>query len=201
MTTCIIKPKELVLVPAAPASNIIFAKSKNGAVSLGKHNEHEYFVVPPAKPPIQEKEVDAWEPNCFINAYWWVRTTDDKTVANMIHDKVRVGADISIPVLRNNVEIAPHTMLCMFVEPKAKVLPLSKARVQHDPEDDDADKDDDQGDDAPPAPKTAAGKGKAKAAKAGAKPKAKGKAKGKANAKARAKSDSSACPPMKKGRQ
>jgi len=195
MTTCIIKPKELVLVPAAPANNIIVAKSKNGALSLGKHNEHEYFVVQPTKPSIQEKEIDAWEPNCFISAYWWVRATDDKTVANMVHDKVRVGADISIPVLRNNVQIAPHTRLCVFVEPKAKVVPLSNAEVQQDPEDDDADKDDDQGD-APPAAKAAAGKGKAKAAKAGAGPK--GKAKGQGNAKAKAESKASAGPLNKK---
>jgi hypothetical protein len=174
-TTCAIEPKKLVLVPAALLSNIYEKSSKAAAVSLGKHDNAEYFVGAPPRSPIQEN--GDWDASCFLSAYWWVRTTDCKKTANMQYDKVSAG-DYTIPVMMNHVEIAPGTQLFVFVKSfKPKPVPLSNAVLEENP-DDEAD-DADNGKDGHAADQPAA---KAKA-KASSKAEPKGKAKVKAKAK------------------
>ena len=105
----------------------------------------------------------------------------------MQYNKFSVG-DYTIPVLMNHVELAPHSQLFVFVNSKAKAMPLSNAVQDNDPDDEggDDDHDDEVGDGGQPE------------AKAGPKGKAKAQAKPKGNAKAKVKGVPEH--PMKKAR-
>ena len=169
-TTAHFKPGELVLVPAT-FNNNIYDKEVKGGACLGKCGDVVLFAVPPAKPPMSED--GEWGTNCIVSAYWWVRSTDSRKIANMQHDKVDVGG-YTLPVLVNHVEIPPHEQLFVYVKPKARSLPLQNVVM-----DDDGEEEDDVNADACP-------KAKAKSkAPSTARPKAVAKGKSKAKAKAR----------------
>ena len=49
----------------------------------------------------------------------------------MVHDTIVVKS-LKIPVLKNSVDIAPHTKLTLWVKPKAVAVPLKNALLQID---------------------------------------------------------------------
>ena len=157
-TNSTIKAGSLVLVPAVPITNIACDCNTARGIDLGEIDEHTYTIIALSKP---QHKGDAWDPpDAFVNPYFWVGKTEDKKLANMVPEEIEIKG-LSIPVLRNSVDIPPHSKLCLYSKPKAVMAPLQNA--QKDDEDDDDDNDDT------------------------AKPKAKAKAKGKAKAKAKGK--------------
>ena len=144
---CTIKAGSLVLVPAVPLTNIsVDAKTASRVIDAGKYDGHHYTIVPTARP---SRKGDDWEPaDSFVNPYFWVGKAEEKKLANMVHDTI-VFKSLKIPVLKNSVDIAPHTKLTLWVKPKAVAVPLKNALLQID-DDESANADEE---DAVPMPK------------------------------------------------
>ena len=106
-----IKAGSLVLVPAVPINNIVCDCKTVRGIELGEIDGHKYSIIALAKP--QHKD-DAWDPpDAFVNPYFWVGKTDDKKQANMTADTVQVK-NLTIPIMPNCADIAPHTRLAIF---------------------------------------------------------------------------------------
>ena len=116
------------LVPMAIPSNIV-TKAANThqqvhsgkAYSLGKHKillseggsgENEFFVIEPTKFATAAGVLP------LIAAFWWVGITRTPKEANMelVFKEVR---GVSIPLLKNHVELQPNVRLMRYVKPEA----------------------------------------------------------------------------------
>ena len=117
----------LTLVPMTIPSNIV-TKAANThqqlcsgkAYSLGKHKillseggENEFFVIEPTKCATGDVGVLP-----LIAAFWWVGVTSTPKEANMefVFKEVK---GVSIPLLKNHVELKPNVRLMRYVKPEA----------------------------------------------------------------------------------
>ena len=131
-TTCNIKEGHLILVPMAP---LVYISTKNtvsmSGISLGQHEVAgqmvEFFVLPLPKPQqaqrFGESLADEFQHGALVAAFWWVSTTTDKKLANMVLSSVCQNG-VEVPVLKNTVDLSQHSKLYMCVKPKAKVEPI-----------------------------------------------------------------------------
>ena len=134
---CTIKAGSLILVPAVPMVNIVAdSTSANRGIDMGTYDDHKYTLMPTSKPATK---CDAWDPcDAFVNPYFWIGKIVDRKLANMEADEVIVKG-YTLSVLKNKVDLAPHTKLVCYVTPKAAVQPLRNA-VKDDDSEDHADK-------------------------------------------------------------
>ena len=129
------KAGALVLVPAVPLVNIIADPKEEraaGSIDMGTFDGHKYMLGQLSKPPTKGAE---WNPaEAFVNPYFWMTKSKDKKTANMEEAKMTVKG-IEIPVLKNNVDLEPHTKLCVFVK-----KPPTRKNVHDDDSDNDSGK-------------------------------------------------------------
>ena len=109
---CAIKVGQLSLFPVVPYTNITSKASPNAVKCDG------CFILPVQKPPV-EAATTTFKPDAVVAAFWWVAATSDKKEANMAMEYVNQSG-IQIPVLKNTVDLAPHTKLCMWKPQLAK---------------------------------------------------------------------------------
>ena len=95
----------------------------------GKDTMH-FYVLPVAKGPIGSPE---FGDKSVVAAFWWVSTTTDKKLANMEMTKM-IQDGVTVPVLKNSVDLPPWTKLCIWVKAKVPVNPLQN--TIHEKEDD-----------------------------------------------------------------
>ena len=101
----------------------VTSKNSQTGISLGKHDVHqgqsvEFFVLPPSKP---NASLEIIPPDSLMAGFWWVSTTSEKKNANMEMSTVTQNG-LDIPVMKNIVELEPHTKLTTFVAQKAKPI-------------------------------------------------------------------------------
>ena len=128
-----IKKGALVLVPIVPLINITAkAVSSPNAVSFGKYtvgdSELVFFALPMPKPPLQNQQKTVWPDDVTVAAYWWVEDQFDKKAVNMEEDTITKHG-VTIPILRNSVDLAPHTRLTKLVNPVAKTASPKSAQA------------------------------------------------------------------------
>ena len=111
----------LTLVPSITLSNITF-KSATG-LSLGKHRIDdktvEVFATGPPRMAFDAEKPTHVPKDATISAFWWVGTTNVKKDANVELEMKEVKG-ISVPVLKNHVDIQPYTRLLKFVAAQKK---------------------------------------------------------------------------------
>ena len=125
------KAGTLVLVPAVPLINIIADPKEEGrGIDVGTFDGHRYIVGQTAKPATKGAD---WNPaETFVNPYFWVGKVKDKKAANMEAAKMVIKG-IEVPVLKNNVDLGPHTKLDVFV----KKVASGKKKLKDDDNDND----------------------------------------------------------------
>ena len=129
------------LVPIIALANIT-AKNIAGsglAFPIGKYDVNDrkvqFYITPPPKPTFDPQNATKVSDDVILSAFFWVSTTSDKSEANLqLEEKTIKG--ITVPVLRNHVNLKPFSRLYRFVAPKAKAsevqpepAPKKKART------------------------------------------------------------------------
>ena len=121
-TSGFIKAGALVLIPLAPAGNIMFG-NKSGSIVIG-----DCCLFPAAKPALQGAP-DEWAKNSVVTAYWWITKTTDKKLVN-VEESMHTIRSIDVPTLTNCVDLKPFTRLYAYTKPKSPAVPLSNATVE-----------------------------------------------------------------------
>ena len=121
--TSTIKKGQLVLIPVQPYMNITTKNTASGVgVSLGEYDidgqDTEFFVVPPSGPAVDKDQFGA---DAIVSAFWWVCQTHDKKLVNVALDAATQNG-VSVPLLKNTVDLPPWSKLWMIAPAKAKVV-------------------------------------------------------------------------------
>ena len=155
-----IKASALTLVPYVPLNNIVIdSKATARIIEVEKIDGHMFSIIPTSKPG---HEGDVWDKDAVPNAYFWVKETNNKKLANMTASVI-VSQGVKIPVIKNSCALEPFTKLYIYVKPKAASAPLQNVIDDDDDDDNDDVDDDDEDDDESKAPSKAKAKAKSKA--------------------------------------
>ena len=147
-----IKASALTLVPYVPLNNIVIDSKAARIIDVEKIDGNMISIIPTSKPG---SEGDVWDKDAVPNAYFWVKETSTKKLANMTASVI-VSQGVKIPVIKNSCALEPFTKLYIYVKPKAASVPLQNVI-------DDDDNDDDVDDDESKAPSKAKATAKSKA--------------------------------------
>jgi len=124
------KKGELVLLPTTVLQKISLSVIAKAAVTVDVR-PYTFSIEAPAKP--STTDVSRWGKNVMISGYWWVGTTSDQSMANMVISK-KTQASLTIPALVNSRALKIDEVLMVYKAPDKKQLakadpPLKKARV------------------------------------------------------------------------
>ena len=133
-----IKKGALELIPIMPLMNVTSRDTPSkSALRFGtfkiEGRDVEMYGVPVSRTSTAARsDPTTWPDDCNVAAYWWFDETSDMTLVNITADVVKKNG-VTVPVLKNHVDLEPHVRLykCKHVAQKPKeaieIMPSSAA--------------------------------------------------------------------------
>jgi hypothetical protein len=104
---------KLELVPHTLMANIVCKKPQATNALEVKVKGTAVWLTEPPRP--RQSEVATWKSDMSFVPYWWVSTTDDEKVANIVPKRVICkDDDVSFFVYTNSKQLKPHDVLCVL---------------------------------------------------------------------------------------
>ena len=101
------------MVPHTLMANIVCKKPQATNALEVKVKGTAVWLTEPPRP--RQSEVATWKSDMSFAPYWWVSTTDDEKVANIVPKRVICkDDDVSFFVYTNSKQLKPHDVLCVL---------------------------------------------------------------------------------------
>ena len=110
---------KLTLIPSTDSPSKINLK-KAGFQAEVVHGGISYQIDAPLKPTVAEQQ--KWPPQAMLVAYWWVQSSSDESVVNMVEKKINVG-DVAVIAYVNSKKLKAGDKLFKFKPIVERVRP------------------------------------------------------------------------------
>jgi hypothetical protein len=107
----------LKLVPVTELSKITTFTSKGNGTNNTRiiGGTVPFTLEPPMRPTTTDHAAAQWGNHVIMAGYWWVQSTNDKSVANMRFASDKAGG-FTIPIMQNTKILKKHDKLCYFTD-------------------------------------------------------------------------------------
>lgn len=108
------KKGELKLVPATDAISKLSTKKSQSSIAVTLEGA-TFYIEPPAK--FKSTAISEWSKTTVVQGFWWVSSTADKDVANMVHTNISEDG-INFKCLVNKKAVKKYEKLVFFKQPE-----------------------------------------------------------------------------------